>query len=96
MRAGQTPKTLRERRPDCVGVQPVRFVAVGIGAAALFFVLSYVLVSMGMPPFAGSVVAYAVGVRRRLCGAAQLDVRRAASTTAMPCRAISSSRWDVR
>jgi putative flippase GtrA len=37
----------------------VRFLAVGIGAALLFFALTYALVSLGMPPFAGTVVAYA-------------------------------------
>jgi len=36
----------------------VRFVVVGLGAALLFFVLSWVLVSAGLPPFAGSVIAY--------------------------------------
>ncbi|WP_296737422.1 GtrA family protein [Mesorhizobium sp.] len=35
-----------------------RFVVVGIGAALLFFVLSWALVSAGLPPFAGSVIAY--------------------------------------
>ena len=37
-----------------------RFILVGGGAAALFFVLAYVLVSAGVPPFAGSVFAYAM------------------------------------
>jgi putative flippase GtrA len=37
----------------------VRFLTVGAGAAALFFVLTYALVSLGMPAFAGTVVAYA-------------------------------------
>lgn len=40
------------------GAQPVRFAVVGIGAAALMVVLSYLLVTMGMPPFAGSILAY--------------------------------------
>lgn len=35
-----------------------RFLVVGVGAAVLFAVLSYALVSSGVPPFAGSVVAY--------------------------------------
>lgn len=38
----------------------LRFVVVGGGAAALLFVLNLVLVSAGMPPFAASVLAYAV------------------------------------
>ncbi|WP_394888467.1 GtrA family protein [Mesorhizobium sp. AaZ16] len=42
-----------------LGAQHVRFAVVGIGAAAIMVVLSYVLVTMGTPPFAGSVVAYA-------------------------------------
>jgi putative flippase GtrA len=45
------------RLRNIVGLRPVRFVAVGVGAAALF---SYLLVSVGMAPFAGTVVAYAV------------------------------------
>lgn len=48
------------RLRSIVGLRPVRFVAVGVGAAALFFLLSYLLVSVGMAPFAGTVVAYAV------------------------------------
>ena len=36
----------------------VRFAVVGVGAALLFFVLSWALVSAGLPPFAGSVIAY--------------------------------------
>jgi len=39
-------------------VRLVRFAVVGIGAALLFFVLSWALVSAGLPPFAGSVIAY--------------------------------------
>ena len=41
------------------GVQPVRFAVVGLGAAAIMVVLSYLLVIMGIPPFAASVLAYA-------------------------------------
>jgi putative flippase GtrA len=40
--------------------RPVRFAVVGIGAALLFFVLSWALVSAGLPPFVGSVIAYAL------------------------------------
>lgn len=36
-----------------------RFVIVGVSAAALLFVLTYALVALGLPPFAGSVLAYA-------------------------------------
>ena len=38
----------------------VRFLAVGAGAAGLLFALSYALVSVGLRPFAASVIAYAV------------------------------------
>lgn len=41
------------------GARLFRFVVVGAGAAALFFVLAFLLVSAGLPPFAGSVIAYA-------------------------------------
>ncbi|MER8694639.1 GtrA family protein [Mesorhizobium opportunistum] len=39
-------------------VRLIRFAVVGIGAALLFFVLSWGLVSAGLPPFVGSVIAY--------------------------------------
>ena len=39
-----------------------RFLTVGVGAALLFFVLSWLLVSLGFSPFIGSVVAYALTV----------------------------------
>ena len=42
-----------------LALRAVRFLTVGGGAALLFFVLTYALVSLGMPPFAGSAVAYA-------------------------------------
>jgi putative flippase GtrA len=38
----------------------LRFVVVGVGAAGLLFFLSWLFVSSGMPPFAGSVLAYAI------------------------------------
>lgn len=41
-----------------VSVRLIRFAVVGIGAALLFFVLSWALVSAGLPPFVGSVIAY--------------------------------------
>ncbi|WP_245455294.1 MULTISPECIES: GtrA family protein [unclassified Mesorhizobium] len=37
-----------------------RFLVVGVGAALLLFVLSWLLVSLGLSPFAGSAVAYAI------------------------------------
>ena len=37
-----------------------RFIVVGVGAAALMFILTYALVSAGLPPFLGSTLAYAV------------------------------------
>jgi putative flippase GtrA len=39
-------------------VRLIRFAVVGLGAALQFFVLSWALVSAGLPPFVGSVVAY--------------------------------------
>ncbi|MBZ9806958.1 GtrA family protein [Mesorhizobium sp. BR1-1-9] len=39
-------------------VRLIRFVVVGIGAALLFFIMSWALLSAGLPPFAGSVIAY--------------------------------------
>jgi putative flippase GtrA len=50
--------TLRLR--NIVSLRPVRFVTVGVGAAALLFLLAYLFVSLGMTPFAGTVVAYAI------------------------------------
>jgi putative flippase GtrA len=37
-----------------------RFVTVGVGAGLLFFVLSFLFVSAGMPPFSGSLLAFAI------------------------------------
>src|SRR4051794_34510852 len=37
-----------------------RFIVVGVGAAALLFVLTYALASAGLPPFLGSTLAYAM------------------------------------
>ncbi|PSJ62198.1 GtrA family protein [Pseudaminobacter soli (ex Li et al. 2025)] len=36
----------------------VRFVTVGVGAAALLLVLAYLFMSVGLPPFAAGLVAY--------------------------------------
>jgi putative flippase GtrA len=44
---------------EIVGTRVFRFVVVGVGAAGLLFVLSFLLVSAGLPPFTGSVIAYA-------------------------------------
>jgi len=38
----------------------VRFVTVGVGAAALLLVVSYLLASAGLPPFAAGLIAYAI------------------------------------
>ncbi len=38
----------------------VRFLVVGVGAAALLFVLSYLFVKLGMAPFTGSTLAYLI------------------------------------
>ena len=37
-----------------------RFFLVGGGSAGLFFVLTYLLATLGMPPFAASILAYAI------------------------------------
>ena len=42
------------------GTRLFRFVVVGAGAAFLLFVLSFLLVSMGLSPFSASVLAYSV------------------------------------
>lgn len=39
-------------------IRLVRFAVVGVGAALLFFLLSWTLVAAGSPPFVGSVIAY--------------------------------------
>ncbi|MEX0345376.1 MAG: GtrA family protein [Rhizobiaceae bacterium] len=38
----------------------VRFLIVGVGAAVLLFVLAYLFVILGMAPFSGSALAYAI------------------------------------
>jgi len=45
--------------PALVQTRLFRFVVVGAGAAGLFFVLSWLLVSLGLSPFVGSALAYA-------------------------------------
>lgn len=51
--SGQAPHRLLRSRP-------ARFLVVGVGAAGLLFALSFALVSLGLKPFAASVIAYAV------------------------------------
>lgn len=48
--------------PAFVQTRLFRFLTVGIGAALLLFALSWMLVSSGLSPFTGSVVAYAIAV----------------------------------
>jgi putative flippase GtrA len=42
------------------GSRLLRFLTVGVGAAGLFFLLTFLLVSAGLPPFIGSMLAYAI------------------------------------
>jgi putative flippase GtrA len=42
------------------GARLFRFAVVGVGAACLLFVLSFLLVSTGLSPFSASVLAYSV------------------------------------
>lgn len=51
---------MSEALPAFVRRRLFRFLTVGVGAALLFFVLSWLLVSLGLSPFIGSVVAYAI------------------------------------
>jgi putative flippase GtrA len=37
-----------------------RFIVVGVGAALLLFTLTFLFVSVGLPPFPGSVLAYGI------------------------------------
>ncbi|PWJ90462.1 putative flippase GtrA [Mesorhizobium loti] len=53
---------MSEALPTFVQTRLFRFLTVGVGAALLFFVLSWLLVSLGLSPFIGSVVAYAIAV----------------------------------
>ncbi|MER8631966.1 GtrA family protein [Mesorhizobium opportunistum] len=46
--------------PVLVQTRLFRFLVVGVGAALLLFVLSWLLVSSGLSPFAGSAIAYAI------------------------------------
>ena len=57
-------------------LRAVRFLTVGVGSALLFFVLTYALTSLGMPPSAGARPRLRGGIRHRLFGAAQLDLWR--------------------
>ncbi len=51
---------MRRSLQELVKSRMCRFLIVGSGAALLLLVLSYALVSLGMSPFTGSVLAYAV------------------------------------
>jgi putative flippase GtrA len=51
---------MRRRLHELAGNRMCRFLIVGSGAAALLLALTYALARLGMPPFAGSVTAYAV------------------------------------
>lgn len=42
------------------GVQLVRFATVGVGAALILFVFSFLFRGLGMPPFIASTTAYAI------------------------------------
>lgn len=42
------------------GQRLFRFLVVGVGAAALLFLLSFLLVHAGLPPFAASTLAYGI------------------------------------
>ncbi|RUW26598.1 GtrA family protein [Mesorhizobium sp. M4B.F.Ca.ET.215.01.1.1] len=46
--------------PGFVQSRLFRFLVVGVGAALLLFVLSWLLVSLGLSPFVGSAAAYAI------------------------------------
>lgn len=46
--------------PGFVQTRLFRFLVVGVGAALLLFVLSWLLVSLGLSPFVGSAAAYAI------------------------------------
>lgn len=48
------------RLTGLLNFKSVRFLIVGAGAAGLLFLLSYLFVSVGMEPFAGSTLAYAI------------------------------------
>jgi putative flippase GtrA len=48
--------------PAFVQTRLFRFLTVGVGAALLLFALSWLLVSSGLSPFTGSVIAYAIAV----------------------------------
>ncbi len=45
---------------DLLQRETVRFLITGSGAAALFYVLTFVLIRIGAAPFAGTLLAYAI------------------------------------
>ena len=51
---------MSETLPAFFQTRLFRFLTVGVGAALLLFVLSWLLVSLGLSPFVGSLIAYAI------------------------------------
>ena len=51
---------MSETLPAFLQTRLFRFLTVGVGAALLLFVLSWLLVSLGLSPFVGSLIAYAI------------------------------------
>lgn len=51
---------MNEALPAFVQTRLFRFVTVGVAAALLLFTLSWLLVSLGLSPFVGSLIAYAI------------------------------------
>ena len=51
---------MSETLPAFLQTRLFRFLTVGVGAALLLFALSWLLVSLGLSPFVGSLIAYAI------------------------------------
>ena len=51
---------MSETLPAFFQTRLFRFLTVGVGAALLLFALSWLLVSLGLSPFVGSLIAYAI------------------------------------
>lgn len=58
---------MRRLRDGGLSPRLARFIIVGVGAALLFFALSWLLSTGGMPPFAATVVAYAIAFGVAYC-----------------------------
>ena len=54
--------TIRRRLSGLLDHETVRFVMTGGGAAMLFYLMTFVALRSGAPPFAGTLTAYAVTV----------------------------------